>query len=105
VGIVGMHPEGMPCEKISLDSTSSMLASISHSDSITVWDIDSAAEEKEEDDEDEDRDVSDVSDKSDSEEEEETIVVPEKKKRRKLKNKLIGSSDSLVNKDFFAEID
>jgi hypothetical protein len=96
VGVIGMHKEGMPCEKITLNSTKSLLASISHSDSITVWNIDSP--EKEEDKEQEGSDGSDSDD-------EETVVLPEKKKRRKLKNKLVGSADKLVNQDFFADLD
>jgi hypothetical protein len=95
-----MHKEGMPCEKITLDSTSTLLASITHADSITVWDIDSPEIEENEETE---KEVVDGSDGSDSEEEK-TVVVPEKKKRRKLKNKLVGS-DKLVNQDFFADLD
>lgn len=94
----------MPCEKITMDSERRMLASISHEDEIIVWDLDGTPEEEaEEDREGEESDEKDSDDEKDSSDEE-TRVVPEKKKRRKLKNR-DESGENLVNRDFFADLD
>lgn len=102
IGVVGMREEGMPCEKVAVNAGGRLVASISHDSFLSFWDAPQMQQTQQErvEEEGEQRGVQDA-----EERELETGDEPvARRKRRKLKNRLVGA-EKLRNLDFFKDFD
>jgi len=107
LSVVGAHEEGLPAEKVVLDSTGTFAASCGHEPVVKIWNINEEFTEELP-----AQDVQDVVDDdeerldkhADSSDDQDNQNPREKKKRRKLKNKS-GDCEKVYKAKFFADLD